>query len=77
MVDTMPPVIQSITQTPTILTSGVVTIEITATDDVQLANAAYSFDDGSTRQVANSKVFTSNGMIMIKVRDTAGNMSST
>jgi hypothetical protein len=40
-------------------------------------SAAYSFDDGDTRQIADNKAFTGNGTIIIKVRDAVGNISST
>jgi hypothetical protein len=69
-------VIQKVSKS-TISLATQVTLTVTATDNVALHATAYSFDDGQTRQSAASKTFTENQTVTIRVRDAAGNRSST
>jgi hypothetical protein len=63
---------------PTTWTNSDVTLTITASDSSSGLNTAgaYSFDDGSTWTTSNSKRFSANGTVNIKVRNNAGNISS-
>lgn len=57
--------------------AGNVIIRVTASDDVSLQSAAYSFDGGITWQAASTKTYSKSTTIaseMIQVRDTAGNI---
>ncbi|MCM1365330.1 MAG: hypothetical protein NC215_10165, partial [Ruminococcus sp.] len=75
--DTTVPTISSVSGNPTDWTNGNVTLKVTATDNVYGASgiASYSFDNGSTWQTSNSKSFSSNQTVNIKVKDLAGNIS--
>ena len=76
--DTTAPTISSVSGNPTDWTKSNVTLKVTATDDVYGASgiASYSFDNGSTWQTSNSKAFSSNQTVSIKVKDLAGNISA-
>jgi hypothetical protein len=43
---------------------------------VQLANEAYSFDNGATRQAGNQFAFTGNQTVYVAVKDVAGNIAT-
>jgi hypothetical protein len=82
-IDRAAPVIDPIGY-PTTPTNQPIPLSITANDGASsggiaagLATAAYSFDDGSTRQTGNTQTFTSNQTVNVKVRDAAGNIAST
>ena len=51
------------------------TLTITASDNYRLHNEPYSYDDGVTWQAENTKVFTENKEVKIKVRDESENVS--
>jgi hypothetical protein len=77
--DTTPPVINSITGNPTDWTNQNVTLTINATDNVALGDLntpPYSFDNGATFQFSNQKIFTTNEIVNIRVRDLAGNFTN-
>ena len=74
VVDTTSPTITGVTGNPTSWTTSA-TLVVNATDNVGIKE--YSFDNGTTWQTGNSKKFTSNGTINIKVKDTSGNIGST
>lgn len=75
VVDTKPPVIESVSGNPSIKTPMSVVITVNAYDDgVGLHPlGAYSFDDGKTWQVSNSITVDSNTTLNIVVRDAALN----
>ena len=53
------------------------TLTVTASDSESGLHAtAYSFDDGKTWQISNSKTITTNGTYVVKVRDAVGNIAS-
>ena len=56
-------------------TSATLTVESAADSQSGLHASAYSFDDGTTWQVANTATFTTNQTIKVKVRDSLGNVS--
>ncbi|MCM1508936.1 MAG: hypothetical protein NC177_17650, partial [Ruminococcus flavefaciens] len=76
--DTTVPTISSVSGNPTDWTKSNVTLKVTATDNVYGASgiASYSFDNGGTWQTSNSKSFSSNQTVNIKVKDLAGNISA-
>ena len=74
--DTTAPVISSVSGNPTSYTNDDVTLKVTATDETY-GIYRYSFDNGSTWQSSNSKTFSSNQTVKIKVKDYAGNISDT
>ncbi len=74
--DTTVPVISSVSGNPTSYTNSDVTLKVTATDETY-GVYRYSFDNGSTWQSSNSKTFSSNQTVKIKVKDYAGNISAT
>lgn len=75
VVDTKPPVIESVSGNPSVKTPMSVVITVNAYDDgVGLHPlGAYSFDDGKTWQVSNSITVDSNTTLNIVVRDAALN----
>jgi hypothetical protein len=76
-IDITQPVIVSVSGNPTDWTSSDVTLTVTASDQQSgLAASAYSFDNGETWQTGNTKVFSSNQAVNIKVRDAVGNISA-
>lgn len=76
-IDSVTPVIQSVTGSPTAWTNKDVTLTVTATDESSGLHAKpYSFDDGRTWQSSNTKTFTENQTVNIKVRDKMGNIVS-
>lgn len=72
--DTIPPAF-SVSGNPANWTNKDVILKITASDEGSglNKNGAYSFDGGKTWTKENSKTFKANGIIVIKVRDNAGN----
>lgn len=75
-IDKIIPVISEVTGNPSAWTNGDVTLTVTANDTLSgLAADAYSFDNGVTWQSGNSKVFTSNQTVQVKVMDASGNIS--
>ena len=76
VVDTRKPVITGVDGNPdSWVQSATLTIE--ATDNYKLHTQAYSYDDGSSWQEGNTKVFTENSEVKIKVRDESGNIGET
>ena len=76
-VDTSVPTIANVTGNPTSWTNQNVTLTVNATDSGSGLNAsAYSFDNGATWQAGNTKTYSSNQTVTIKVRDAVGNISS-
>lgn len=75
VVDTKPPVIESVSGNPSVKTPMSIVITVNAYDDgVGLHPlGAYSFDDGKTWQVSNSITVDSNTTLNIVVRDAALN----
>jgi hypothetical protein len=61
-IDKIAPIISSVTGSPTLPTSGNVTVTINGSDTggAGLHTTAYSFDNGVTRQAGNTKVSTEN-----------------
>ncbi len=77
-IDKTPPTIQSVDKTPNTMTNGTVKLTIYASDyEAGLDVLPYSFDGGQTRQSTASKTFSSNQTVSIRVKDKAGNISST
>ena len=78
-IDKTVPTITGVAGNPTAWTNQDVTLTVTGADANSgiLTTNGYSFDDGATWQTANSKVFSSNQSVKIKVKDTAGNVSAT
>ena len=78
MVDKTAPTISSVTGNPAEWTEGNVTLAVNASDGVSgLADAAYSFDGGTTWQTGNTKTYSINtDGIVIKVKDNAGNIAT-
>jgi hypothetical protein len=74
--DTTPPTITSITGNPVNWTNQDVTLTVQASDNNSLNTNAYSFDNGVTYQASNSKTFTTNEIVNIKVRDSSNNETS-
>ncbi|MBO5462641.1 MAG: RHS repeat-associated core domain-containing protein [Clostridia bacterium] len=74
--DATVPKISSVSGNPTAYTNSNVTLKVTATDETY-GIYRYSFDNGSTWQASNSKTFSSNQTVKIKVKDYAGNISAT
>jgi LPXTG-motif cell wall-anchored protein len=68
----------SVSGNPTTWTNANVTLTVSASDTGSGLNTsgAYSFDGGSTWTTENSKSFSTNGTVNIKVRDNSGNISS-
>lgn len=76
-VDPNPPNIGVVNGNPTDWTTQNVTLSIIASDTASGLHAtAYSFDNGVTWQASNSKVFTTNQTVNIKVRDAVGNITA-
>jgi len=73
--DTTAPTISNVSKSPTSWTDGNVTLTVTASDSASGINS-YSFDNGSTWQTGNSKSFSSNRSVNVKVKDNAGNIAS-
>ena len=73
--DTTAPVINSVSGNPTSWTNNNVTLTVSASDN-GYGVRYYSFDNGTTWQTSNSKTFTYNTTVNIKVKDYAGNVSS-
>jgi hypothetical protein len=74
--DTTPPTITSITGNLVNFTNQNVTLTVQASDNVALNSNAYSFDNGVTYQQSNFKIFTTNEIVNIKVRDSSNNETS-
>ena len=74
--DTTPPTITSINGNSTNWTNQDITLTVQATDNVALNSLAYSFDNGSTYQASNSKTFTTNEIVNIRVRDSSNNVTN-
>ncbi len=75
-VDKDAPTISGVTGNPTDWAKSA-TLVVNASDSgAGLHSQAYSFDNGSTWQQSNSKSYTANATVNIKVRDVAGNISS-
>ena len=72
--DVTKPTISSVSGNPTSYTNKNVTLTVTATDETY-GIYRYSFDNGTTWQASNSKTFSSNQTVKIKVKDYAGNVS--
>jgi hypothetical protein len=70
------PTITSINGNSTNWTNQDITLTVQATDNVALNSTAYSFDNGVTYQSSNSKTFTTNEIVNIRVRDSSDNYSS-
>ncbi len=71
------PEILSVTGNPTTWTTSDVTLTVNAADEIAgLHTTAYSFDNGASWQAGNSKTFSSNQTVNIKVRDSLGNVSN-
>lgn len=68
----------NVSSNPSDYTTNPVALTVSATDaGVGLAPQAYSFDNGVTWQASNTKVFNSNQIVNIKVRDAFNNVSNT
>jgi hypothetical protein len=77
-IDTTAPTIISTTTSPTAATSGSVIVTVNASDaGAGLDTTAYSFDEGSTWQAEDRKVFTENQTVNVKIRDAIGNITGT
>jgi hypothetical protein len=74
--DTTPPTITSITGNSINWTNQNVILTVQANDNLALNSQAYSFDNGFTYQTSNSKTFTTNEIVNIKVRDSSNNETS-
>jgi hypothetical protein len=74
--DTTPPTITGITGNSTNWTNQNITLTVQATDNVGLNATAYSFDNGATYQASNSKTFTTNEIVNIRVRDSSNNVTN-
>jgi len=74
-IDKTNPSITNVAQNPSNWTNGNITLTVNATDNAS-GVANYSFDNGSTWQTGNTKSFSSNQTVYVKVKDTAGNISS-
>ena len=74
--DTTPPTITSISGNSVNWTNQNVTLTIQASDNVALNSNAYSFDNGATYQASNSKTFTTNEIVNVRVRDTSNNVTN-
>jgi hypothetical protein len=77
--DTIPPVITSITGNPTDWTNQNVTLTINATDETALGDLntpPYSFNNGANYQFSNTKTFTTNEIVNVRVRDLSGNFTN-
>lgn len=72
-IDKTSPVISAVNGNPTNYTNNAVTLTVNATDNVAISS--YSFDNGVTWQASNSKMFSENGTIYIKAKDSAGNIT--
>ena len=77
-IDKTAPIISKVELNPTDWTNGNVTVTVTASDaGSDLADLAYSFNNGSDWQTGNSKSFDLNtSSINIKVRDKLGNIAT-
>jgi hypothetical protein len=76
-IDKTAPTISSVTPFPTAPTSGSVTVTVNASDGgAGLHASAYSFDNGNSWQSGQTKAFTGNQTVKVKVRDAVGNISS-
>ena len=76
--DNTGPIINSISGNPDDWTNNDVTLTINATDiGSGLHVEPYSFDDGGSWQASNTKVFTTNQMVNIRVRDSLENETDT
>jgi hypothetical protein len=76
-IDNTPPTITSVTGNSVNWTNQNVTLTVQANDNGSLNTEAYSFDNGSTYQTSNTKLFTTNEIVNIKVRDSSNNVSTT
>ena len=74
-IDKTKPTISSVDGNPSAWTNQNVTLTVNATDAAS-GVTKYSFDDGSTWQTSNSKAFSGNQTVNIKVKDAAGNVSA-
>lgn len=74
--DNVKPTISNLVVSPNTNWSVYRSVEINASDDVALAIAPYSFDDGATWVTSSTKVFTENGHYTFMVRDKSGNTAS-
>jgi hypothetical protein len=74
--DSTPPTIISINGNSTNWTNQDITLTVQASDNVGLNSNAYSFDNGATYQASNSKTYTTNEIVNIKVRDSSNNETS-
>jgi hypothetical protein len=74
--DTTPPTITSINGNSTNWTNQDITLTVQATDNVALNSLAYSFDNGANYQASNSKTFTTNQIVNIRVRDSSNNVTN-
>jgi hypothetical protein len=77
--DITSPVINSIIGNPTDWTNQNVTLTINATDETALGDLntpPYSFDNGANYQFTNTKTFTTNEIVNVRVRDLAGNFTN-
>lgn len=75
--DETAPTIEKVTITPDKWNNENVTVKVEGANDdgTGLAVRAYSFDNGTTWQTSNEKVFTENtANVIIKVKDVAGNI---
>jgi len=73
-IDKAPPVISNVTQT-TNPETGAITVTVTASDAASGING-YSFNGGTSYGTSNSKEFTTETTINIKVKDTATNVAT-
>jgi prepilin-type N-terminal cleavage/methylation domain-containing protein len=76
-IDKSNPTITSITGNPTTWTNQNVTLTINANDTGSNLHATpYSFNGGTSWQAGNTSTFSSNQTVSIRVRDSAGNITS-
>lgn len=77
-IDKTLPIITNVTGNPSDWISSDVTLAISALDADSGLNTggAYSFDGGLTWTTSNTKSFSSNGTVNIKVKDNAGNIAA-
>lgn len=77
ILDTVAPVIKSVTLSEYEWTKQDVSVKVEATDNVALNTKAYSFDNGLTFQESNEFIVKNRSELKIIVKDAAGNLSET
>lgn len=68
--------INSVSGNPTAFTKSNVTLKVSASASKGLNSKAYSFDNGNSWQSSNTKTFSTNQTVYIKVRDKNGKTAS-